>query len=129
MYSEGHAGLSLIIFSPLISVFKALGADMNNVLITYFLIVGVSSLPDIDLRYRKYGIKHRGITHTLMFGIGVGVLFSILLGYLFGSVGIIMGFVAGLGSTGSHIFGDVFTHEPLAPLSPFSKRKISLALC
>ena len=128
MYSEGHAGLSLAVFSPLIYVFKATGAHMDHVLMTYFLTVALSSLPDIDLRYRKYGLKHRGITHTFIFGAGVGILFSILMNYAFGPVGYLMGFIAGLGSTASHIFGDIFTKEALKPFRPFSDKETALRL-
>lgn len=125
MYKEGHAGLSFLLFSPFMLFFKSIDADMTYVLVTCFLMVGLSSLPDLDMEYREYGIKHRGITHTFLFGIGVGVLFSILIGYAYGALGWLMGFVAGFGSTASHIFGDAFTYERFKPFSPFSDREVA----
>jgi len=129
LYKEGHAGLSFILFSPFIFLFRSLGADMTYVLITCILMVALSSLPDIDIELqREYGIKHRGLTHTFLFGIIVGILLGVLIGYAYGSLGWFMGFTAGFGATLSYILGDAFTYERFAPFSPFSKRKISFGL-
>ena len=70
---------------------------MTYVLITCILMVGLSSIPDLDIQWE---IKHRGITHTFLFGIVVGVLFSFLIGYAYSSFGLVMGFVAGFGLLG-----------------------------
>ena len=122
MYGEGHAGLSFILFSPFIFLFRSLGADMTYVLVTCVLMVALSSFPDLDMRL---AIKHRGITHTFVFGIVVGVLFAILLWYSYGSLGWLMGFVAGFGGTASHLLGDAFTYSPFKPLLPFSDKEVA----
>ena len=129
MYKEGHAGLSLILFSPFILLFRSLNLDITYVLITCVLMVGLSSLPDIDMELRRehgISIKHRGITHTFLAGIGFGIVFAILIGYAYGAMGWLMGFIAGFGGTASHLLGDAFTYERFKPLYPFSDREVAL---
>jgi len=94
---------------------------MTYILITCFLMVGLSSLPDLDIQWE---IKHRGITHTFFFGMIVGILFAVLIGYAYGIIGWLMGFVAGFGGTASHLLGDAFTHTPFRPFTPFSDREM-----
>ena len=92
-------------------------------------MVGLSSLPDIDMELRReYGIeiKHRGITHTFLAGIIFGIAFSALLGVAYGILGNFMGFIAGFGGTASHLLGDAFTYERFKPFYPFSKREVAL---
>jgi len=129
LHKEGHVGLSLILFSPFMLLFRSLNADMTYVLITCVLMAAFSSLPDIDIELQgEYGIKHRGITHTFLFGIGVGILLGILMSYAYASLGWLMGFIAGFGSTASHILGDTFTFEQFSPFSPFSSMEVSFGL-
>lgn len=99
---------------------------MTYILITCVLMVTLSSLPDLDMEFRVYGIKHRGITHTLLGAIFFGVAFAILIGYAYGSIGWLMGFIAGFGGTVSHLLGDVFTYTSFKPLYPFSKKEVAL---
>jgi inner membrane protein len=123
LLKEGHAGLSLILFSPFLFLFKTLGVEVSYILVTGFLMVGLSSIPDLDINFE---MKHRGITHTLLFGTIVGIIFSILLGFSFGNLmGWIMGFIAGFGGTASHLLGDAMTYMPFKPLYPFSDKEIS----
>jgi hypothetical protein len=42
------------------------------------------------------------MTHVFLFGVSVGILFGILIGYNYGSLGWVMGFIAGFGGTTSH---------------------------
>ena len=95
---------------------------MNYVFMTCFLMVLLSSIPDFDV---KFEMKHRGITHTLLFGVGVGVLCVVVLGWVYGPLGWVMGVVAGFGGTASHLIGDSFTYSPFKPLYPFSKREVA----
>ena len=125
MYREGHAGLSLILFSPFMFLFRLMNIEMNYVLLTCFLMVALSSLPDFDIQWE---IKHRGITHTFLFGIGTGTLFGFLIMYMYGFPGLLMGFIAGFGGTASHLLGDSFTYSPFKPLYPFSDRKVAYGL-
>jgi len=95
---------------------------MTCVLMTCFLMVGLSSLPDLDIQWE---IKHRGTTHTFLFGIVVGALFSVLIGYAYGALSWLMGFIAGFGGTVSHLLGDIFTYSSFEPFRPFSDREIA----
>ena len=122
LYKEGHAGLSFLLFSPFMLFFKTLGIDLTYILITCFLMVGLSSLPDLDLDWE---IRHRGVTHTFLAGIAFGILFAIVIGYAYGAMRWVMGFVSGFGGTASHLLGDVFNYSPLKPFSPFSDRKVA----
>jgi membrane-bound metal-dependent hydrolase YbcI (DUF457 family) len=122
LYREGHAGLSFLLFSPFMFLFRAIGADMNYVVLTCVLMVALSSIPDLDIQWE---IKHRGITHTFLFGAVVGVLFAIMLGYAYGPLGWLMGFVAGFGGTASHLLGDAFTYSPFKPFYPFSDTEVA----
>jgi inner membrane protein len=125
IYKEGHAGLSLLLFAPFVLLFRLLGLDLSHVIITGGLMVALSSVPDLDMEYRKYGIKHRGITHTLLFGVGVGVLIAVVMAYAFGFPGVFMGFLAGFGGTASHLLGDAFTYSSFRPFRPFSNREVA----
>jgi len=88
-------------------------------------MVALSSLPDLDMEFRVYGIKHRGITHTFLGGVFFGVVFAILMGYVYGGIGWLMGFIAGFGGTLSHLLGDVFTYSPFKPFYPLSSREVA----
>jgi membrane-bound metal-dependent hydrolase YbcI (DUF457 family) len=111
-------------------LFRVLGADTNFLVLTGFLMVAVSFLPDLDFVVGVIipQIKHRGITHTFLFGTVVGALFSAVLGCSYGSVGGLAGFVVGFGGTASHLIGDVLTCElpRVKPFYPFSDKELSL---
>ena len=119
MYPEGHTGLSLLVLSLLMLTFGWL--DFGSIA-ACLIIVTLSSLPDIDLHLRPL-VKHRGATHTLLFGIIFGAIFGFIFHY--GGYNWFLGFVGGFGGTLLHILGDVFTYEPMTPLWPFSNRDIS----
>ncbi len=121
MHSEGHAGLSLAILSLFMIAFGWVGLDS---IVVCLFIVGFSSLPDIDLHL---GIEHRGVTHTLLFGVISGIALAALLGYAGWSWQI--GFLAGFLGTVLHLLGDIFTHKEFKPFRPFSDYKIALHLC
>lgn len=128
MYKEGHAGLSLLLFSLFLLLFKFLGVEMSYVIATCVLMVLLSSLPDIDLELRKKyrtEIKHRGPTHTILAGILFGIIFGALLGYSHGVLDWLMGFFSGFGGITSHLLGDAFTYESFEPFWPFSNRKVA----
>jgi len=105
---------------------------MSSVVLTCFLMVAFSFVPDFDIPMRmiRRKTKHRGITHTFLFGVVVGALLSIVLGYAFDRLGWLMGFVAGFGGTASHLLGDVFTFgsPQVRPLYPFSDKGLVLGL-
>ncbi len=120
MHAKGHFGLTLLIGSLLALPF---GLGPNYLIVTtIFAAAALSSLPDIDI---KLGLPHRRVTHTLLFGIVVGLGFGFLFGYSSGlSMGVV-GFLAGIGSVASHILGDLLTYMEFSPLAPFSYKRLS----
>ncbi len=119
MNSEGHAGLSLLVVSSIFYILQLY--DYSNML-TVLLIVGFSTLPDIDLRWE---IPHRKYTHNiaaaLVFGLAVGAL-------TYQSLGFLPGFYGGFFGTILHIVGDVLTYRKFKPLWPFSNIRVGLGL-
>lgn len=126
---RGHGGLSLLLFSPFMFLFRVFGVDANLIILTGFLVVVVSFIPDLDIPARRIRrrTRHRGMTHTFLFGLVVGVLFSTMLGCVYAPLGWLMGFVAGFGGTASHLAGDIFTHggPKVKPLYPFSDKELA----
>lgn len=126
MYSKGHVGLTLLIASIIMMPF---GYSENSILIIAFS-AGLSVLPDIDMGWRRYGVHHRGPTHSILFAVICGVLFGFLLHYAnetllwFG-----IGFVSAFLGVVSHLIGDTFTYHAFKPLWPFSDRAVSLGFC
>lgn len=129
---RGHGGLSLLLYSPLMFLFRGFGVDMNLIILTGFLMVVVSFMPDLDIPARRIRlrIRHRGITHTLLFGVVIGVSFSVMLGLVYGFPGWLMGFEAGFGGIASHLAGDVLTYErpQVKPFYPFSDKEVVFGL-
>jgi len=129
MYKEGHAGLSLLLLSPFILIFKFLEIKLGDILATCILMLTLSSLPDIDIELRReYGLKirHRGITHTLIAGVIFGIAFGALMGYPNNVLGWASGLLAGFGGTASPLLGDAFTYESFKPFYPFSNKEVAL---
>lgn len=71
MYREGHIGINIILYSPimlLLSIF-----ELNNIaIIGFLLMVLFPSLPDKDQKIPF--IQHRGFTHTIWFSLIIGTL-------------------------------------------------------
>ena len=116
MYRYGHIGISLVILSIIALIFK-LNLHDPNILVPFAIIIGLTSLPDIDI---KFEIPHRGFTHSLLFSIIVGIIGYLLFG--------IIGLIAGFGVIILHILGDILTYQKVRFLWPF-KGDISLGLC
>ena len=120
MHAKGHFGLTLLILSVL-SIPIGFGPD-NIMIIIIFLSAGLSSIPDIDL---NLGIKHRGVTHNILFGIIIGILFGVLFGYSSGLQYGLIGFVSGFLGVVLHLLGDLMTYQKFKPLWPFNKKEIA----
>lgn len=123
MHAKGHFGLTLLVLS-LFSIPIGLGPD-NIMIFVIFLSAGLSSIPDIDL---NLGIKHRGLTHNILFAIIVGILFGVLFGYSSGIVYGLIGFASGFLGVMLHLLGDLMTYQPFRPLWPLNDREISYGL-
>lgn len=116
MKQEGHLGFSLLINSPIIATFVFYDLIFISLLYT-ICIVSLSSFPDVDIKIEKsrinklFGIEHRGFTHTLLFCLIIGLIFSIVFYFISDQliIGYIAGYIAGFMSIFSHILGDLFT--------------------
>lgn len=125
MYREGHIGLSLLLSSPFIFLFRVFEIDVNYIVTACLLMAALSSIPDVDVQFE---VKHRGITHTVIFGVIVGFTLSILFSYFTGGVYWLIGFIAGFGGTISHLIGDALTYSKFKPFYPFSNREVAYGL-
>jgi inner membrane protein len=91
----------------------------------FIIMVFIGTLfPDIDSKYSFAGkniifrpiqffIKHRGLIHSIFFGILISIIIYFLYPAL--SYGFFIGFI-------SHIFADSLTKEGVKPFYPFKKR-------
>lgn len=120
MHSEGHAGLTLIIFSFLLMPF----GYSENALILIATATGFSSILDIDLKWRN--VKHRGRFHSVGAALIIGVAFGSIFYYGNGLTLGLIGFFGGLGGGISHLVGDLFTHRKFPILWPVSDKERSL---
>lgn len=120
-------GTNILLFSPIMLIILL----FNNEFLAFAGLAFVAffaSLPDIDIKYSHLPfITHRGITHTVWFGIIIGFITSIIFyllspvlfdqnSILIGLYGGFIGFYAVIG----HIFADSFT--PMG-IRPFKKPK------
>lgn len=119
MNPVGHTGLTLLIFSFLTLPF----GFSKNAVVLIGLAAGLSSLPDIDIRFE---IKHGTYTHNILAALIFGAVFGFILFYAGGLLWGLIGFVAAFGGTMSHLLGDALTHMKFKPLWPFSKVEVGL---
>lgn len=92
-----------------------------------FVIVG-SLFPDIDYHksklgkyffYLNYGVTHRGILHSILGIVFVGLILYFLSQYIALSLFFIMAFLIGMIS---HVFLDAFTKRGILPFYPLTFR-------
>ena len=127
MYPKGHIGLTLLLVTLLMIPFGYSESAFYIIIIS----AALSSLPDIDMKLRKYGVKHSGrLTHSLFFAILVGSLLGVLFYYTHKTLpwaGI--GFLSGFLGVVSHLIGDTFTYHAFKPLWPISQIEVSFGFC
>lgn len=117
MNHKGHAGLTLLILSP---IFFLLNLKDFNSIATLIFAVGFSWLPDIDLDLE---IAHRTYTHNVLFAIIACIAF----GFPFNYAGMwFVGFMGAFLGTICHLLGDLLTHMEFKPLAPFLNMEIAL---
>lgn len=142
MLRDGHFGIGLLCAAPIAGGAVIAEQPLVGAVATVMLLFG-SGIPDVDTSIPF--VTHRGILHTLWFGIGVGgitiaVSFGAITGLmatnsiaqelLAGQKAILAG-AAGLGATCgvlSHLLGDMITPWGITPLEPISDRKIRYEL-
>lgn len=126
MFARGHAGLNLLIISPLMIPF---GVNDSAIFII-ILSTAVATLPDIDLIFEKRYVRHRTVTHNLLFASVMGVIIGVFLFY--GTKSMLwfgLGFSSGFLAVVTHLVGDSFNHMKFKPLYPFSHKLIAFELC
>lgn len=142
MHKDGHYGVNGLLYAPVL--YWTLGRGATDLALYGTVIVVVTAtLPDVDvwfdpgLRHRGnilthlLPIRHRGITHTVWFALGVGLLLgagSYALGVPGHSDAVVGGFAGAVGVLGvcGHLLGDAFTPRGVAPLEPVSDWRLSL---
>lgn len=119
MHRTGHYGAAMIAYAPLGFVAAVL-FGLELAIVGGAVAVGLSMVPDWDMRIP--GVKHRGVTHTVYFAVGIGTIVG-LIGFLLGAqlhlgaaiILAVFGFFTGGISIGSHIVADALTPSGVDP--------------
>ena len=128
MYRNGHLGTSLLLYAPV--GYLLVGSRPLLALLGGVVVVSLASFPDID--HRLPVVSHRGVTHSLLFAAGVGVV-GWVAGTLLGGLAIqpvtlggttvspalFLGFLGAYGIL-AHLAGDVITPAGVPLLWPLS---------
>lgn len=136
MYKKGHLGVSLLVFAPLGYALVTLDYPALALLVGGTML-WLAMLPDVD--HRIPGVSHRGVTHTLLFAVAVGVAFGALgaalaragatdVGTLAPASLAAVGFGLGVVTVLAHLLGDVLTPAGVALFWPLSGRTYSLSV-
>jgi len=132
MYRLGHVGAALVVYAPV--GLALLLADLPGLAVVGgALSFSLASLPDVD--HKLPLVSHRGVTHTFLFAIAVGLAIGAAGWLLGGTVDFAtsaqfaaFGFVVGTGTIVSHLFADAITPMGVTPFCPVSGRHYTLGL-
>ena len=130
MLRSGHYGAALVLYAP--AGFLLLSVDPTLALLGGAGVVGLSRLPDCDLRLPF--VDPRGATHSLAFLVVVAATLG-WLGHRFAGhvdtdpvrtagLGVLVGAVA----VGSHLLADALTPYGVPLLWPLTRRRYALSL-
>lgn len=143
MHREGHFGIAFLVYAPIAFVLSYVGVLQVAILGLVGLAFGAIA-PDFDLDMPV--VQHRGITHTFVAAVFLGLVYAGFAVYLAangvgtGSAFVIreaplaylaaMSFGFGIGALGvcAHLLGDVITPMGITPYHPFDDRKYTLNL-
>jgi inner membrane protein len=133
MYATGHYGAALLVYAPV--GFVLLRVDPTLAFVGVAGVLALATLPDYDLRVPF--VKHRGITHTLLFTLAVSALLGAA-GWQLGQGSYrplggptrtaLFGFGVGLLGLGSHLLADMLTPAGVAALWPLSDHEFTLSV-
>lgn len=140
MYKEGHWGVSLLMYSPVVVLLMLIDPLINfsTVILAVYglgIVSFTASFPDVDMKLKNFTpIKHRGITHTVWFALFMGSVAAAVtygLYYYFLMMGaeqislipppivaVTFSFFMATYGTISHLMGDVITPTGLRPFRP-----------
>lgn len=131
MFPPGHVGIALLVYAPV--AYLLILSDRNRKMeVGIAAILLLTLLPDFDILIP--GVTHRGLTHSLLAGVVLGVAVGLfgwlsrvsspververaVLGWLLGFLGVV-----------SHIVGDVITPMGIRPYEPMLPAHYTLAL-
>ena len=121
MYPPGHVGITLLLFAPL--AYALIVAGNERAAIGWLGVAIVFTLaPDVDALLP--GIVHRGVTHTLLAAVVLGLVVAVVGWSSSRSSRRVraergrLGFLVGTGSVLSHLLGDVITPMGVRPFLP-----------
>lgn len=131
MLALGHAGITLLLYAPIAYVLLVSGKE-RAMEWGLLVVVLLTPLPDIDMLLPF--VAHRGITHSLVAAVCLGVVvggagwLSSLSSLANGVDRAALGFLVGSLSVGSHLLGDVITPMGVRLLFPVGETWYTLNL-
>lgn len=129
MLHAGHVGINTAIAAAFL-YFTPDTYPIGLVVFSTAIIISLSSLPDIDQRIPL--VTHRGITHSLTFGLIIGLIigraYAALPIDISGTTLIVYGVLTGISGIAGHLIGDFLTPHGIKPFQPFINTKITLNL-
>ncbi len=135
MESSGHFGFTATVSYILVWAAKHLGLNISwwDGAIIILGSAFLASIPDIDIRLRRVGVKHRGFTHTVWFALILAVPAYMGLDYLVreGLQPPLSPLTASLTlalAVLTHIAADALNYQRVRPLAPLSRAGIALRL-
>jgi inner membrane protein len=130
MHREGHYGVALVAYAPVVFVLLAVGYD-TLVVLGGVVVVGGAMVPDLDQRIP--GVTHRGPTHTVWFALATGLVVGILGASMGWSRGILaalgtglFGLFVGVLAIVAHILADMLTPAGVRPFEPLRDETYTL---
>ncbi|WP_435361357.1 metal-dependent hydrolase [Haloarchaeobius sp. DFWS5] len=131
MYALGHLGIALLAFAPLALFLR--NRRRNHVAAAGTLTTACfATLPDIDQWLAT--VPHRGVTHTVWFGVALGVVLAsgaAVYGRRSATVAVTSAgwaMLVGTLTTIAHLTGDVVTPMGISPLAPVVEGHVTLNL-
>ena len=132
MFPPGHYGMALILYS-FVGYFLLRRGYTRDAFSGGGVVLALTLLPDIDGQIDF--LVHRGVTHTLWFGVAVGLFCVVALcGSLFGrprreaAVGALWAFFLGFFAIAAHLVADVLNPWGVMPLYPVTPALYTLDL-
>jgi len=135
MESSGHFGFTAAVSYLVVWLAKHLGLSVGW-WDGAILILGSSflaSIPDIDIRLRRVGVRHRGFTHTVWFALILAAVAYAVLEYLAREgysppVSPLVGALTVSMAVITHIAADALNYRRVRPLSPLTDAGVALRL-
>lgn len=135
MESSGHFGFSATVTYALIWAVRRLGISVGwwDGAVVILGSAFLASIPDIDVRLRRAGVRHRGFTHTIWFALILAIPAYAGLQYMaekgFGlPLSPIAASIAVALAVLTHIAADSLNYQRVRPLEPLSRAGIALHL-